>query len=118
MPLEDTQKKPDLALLVLVLILIAFGLIQLYSTSAYNGRVKFNDPAYYFKKQLFATALGLAAMYFISRMDYHVLARLAPACYLLSIVLSTAVLFFGQEYNGSKRWLAFGPLSFQPSEFA
>ena len=36
----------------------------------------------------------------------------------MSLVLSTAVLFFGDEYNGSKRWLSLGPLSFQPSEFA
>ncbi|MFR3035785.1 MAG: FtsW/RodA/SpoVE family cell cycle protein, partial [Blautia hydrogenotrophica] len=43
---------------------------------------------------------------------------LAPACYVLALILSTAVLFFGQEYNGSKRWLALGPLSFQPSEFS
>lgn len=108
----------DITLLVLVLILVVFGLVLLYSTSAYNGRVKFDDPAYYFKKQLFATALGLMAMYLVSRMDYHVLAKLAPACYLMSLVLSTAVLFIGQEINGSKRWLTLGPLSFQPSEFA
>ena len=58
------------------------------------------------------------AMYLISRMDYHRLTALAPACYVLALILSTAVLFFGQEYNGSKRWLALGPLSFQPSEFS
>ena len=51
-------------------------------------------------------------------MDYHRLTALAPACYVLALILSTAVLFFGQEYNGSKRWLALGPLSFQPSEFS
>lgn len=107
-----------MVLLVLVIALVVFGLVMLLSTSAYNGRVKFDDSAYYFKKQLFATALGLMGMYLVSRIDYHRLTALAPACYLLALTLSTAVLFFGQEYNGSKRWLALGPLSFQPSEFA
>ena len=115
---EKKKEKLDIALLALVLILVVFGLVMLMSTSAYNGRVKFDDSAYYFKKQLFATALGLMAMYLISRMDYHRLTALAPACYVLALILSTAVLFFGQEYNGSKRWLALGPLSFQPSEFS
>ncbi len=91
---------------------------MLFSASEYNGRVRFSDSAYYFKKQLFATALGLMAMYFVSQMDYHILAKMAPASYFLSIVLSTAVLLVGQEINGSKRWLNLGPLSFQPSEFA
>ncbi len=119
MPSErKAEKKTDKTLLFLVLILVVLGLVLLYSVSAYNGRVKFHDSAYYFKKQLFATALGLMGMYLVSHMDYHWLVRGAPAFYGISLLLSTAVLFVGQEYNGSKRWLALGPLSFQPSEFA
>lgn len=108
----------DYTLQIIVLILVAFGLITLYSTSAYNGQVRFMDSGYYFKKQLFATILGLAAMTVVSRMDYHYLDRFAVWGYLISLALSTAVLLFGDSYNGSKRWLSLGPLSFQPSEFA
>lgn len=108
----------DRTLLVLVLLLLVVGLVLLYSTSTYNGRVKFHDPAYYFKKQLFATALGILALYLVSQMDYHMIARFALPIYGCSMLLSTAVLLFGQEINGSKRWLALGPLSFQPAEFA
>ncbi|WP_373216030.1 FtsW/RodA/SpoVE family cell cycle protein [Ruminococcus sp. 5_1_39BFAA] len=115
---EKQTYRADMTLLALVLLLVVFGLVMLFSTSEYNGRVRFHDSAYYFKKQLFATALGLLAMYVVSRMDYRFFARLAPAAYLLSMGLSTAVLLFGQEINGSKRWLNLGPLSFQPSEFA
>ena len=110
--------KTDSTMLVLVVLLAAFGLAVLFSTSEYNGRVRFGDSAYYFKKQLFATALGMGAMYMVSSVDYHFFLKLAPVAYLLSMVLSTAVLLFGQEINGSKRWLNLGPLSFQPSEFA
>lgn len=114
----DTKESVDYVLLILVLILTVFGLVVLYSTSAYNGRVKFADPAYYFKKQFFATSLGLAAMYLMSQIDYRNWISMAGAGYALSLILSTAVLFIGDEYNGSRRWLSLGPLSFQPSEFA
>ena len=40
-------------------------------------------------------------MYLVSSIDYHFFVRLAPAAYLLSMLLSTAVLLFGQEINGS-----------------
>ena len=115
---KNAQPPVDTALLILVLVLAVFGLIILLSASEYNGRVRFHDSAYYFKKQLFATSLGLGAMYVISTMNYRFFVRLAPAAYLLSMLLSTAVLLVGQEINGSKRWLNLGPLSFQPSEFA
>ncbi len=108
----------DYSLLVVVLLLVIMGLIILYSTSAYNGRVKFQDSFYYLKKQAFATSLGLALMYTVSQIDYQVWKRFAIPAYLVALLLSVAVLFFGDEYNGSKRWLSFGPLSFQPSEFA
>lgn len=115
---QHHSHQPDSSMLTLVLILAVFGLIILLSASEYNGRVRFHDSAYYFKKQLFASALGLGAMYLVSSIDYHFFVRLAPAAYLLSMLLSTAVLLFGQKINGSKRWLNLGPLSFQPSEFA
>ncbi len=120
MTVEEKSKEKgfDKILLCLIVILVIVGLVFLYSTSAYNGRVKFHDSAYYFKKQLFATSLGLMGMYLVSCMDYHLLVRFAPFFYLVSLFLSLAVLLFGDEYNGSKRWLSIGPLSFQPSEFA
>ena len=115
---KNPKMKTDMVLLILVLLLAVFGLIMLFSISEYNGRVRFGDSAYYFKKQLFATALGFLTMYIVAESDYRFFVRLAPAAYLLSMGLSTAVLLVGQEINGSKRWLNFGPLSFQPSEFA
>ena len=112
------KQRFDRGLLVTVILLVIVGLIILYSTSAYNGRVKFDDSFYYVKKQIFATSLGLALMYVMANIDYHVWQRLAIPAYLVAIMLSVAVLLFGDEYNGSKRWLSFGPFSFQPSEFA
>ena len=74
----------DSIMLTLVLILAVLGLLILFSASEYNGRVRFHDSAYYFKKQLFATALGLGAMYLVSSIDYHFFVRLAlPAFHAL-----------------------------------
>ena len=108
----------DDTLLVTVLVLVIAGLVLLTSISAYNGNVKFHDSFYYLKKQGFATGLGLVGMAVVSRIDYHRWIPLAVPGYLLSILLGMAVLLFGEEYNGSKRWLSLGPVSFQPSEFA
>lgn len=115
---QPRKRKYDLTLLAALLALLVFGLIILYSTSAYNGEVKFHDSFYYLKKQVFATLLGILGMYLAARTDYHLWKYAALPGYLAAILLSVAVLFIGEEYNGSKRWLSFGPFSFQPSEFA
>ena len=111
-------ERVDRALLLSVLALILFGMVMLYSTSSYNGLVKFGDSFYYLKKQLFATSLGLAVMFAASKIDYHIWSCFYLWGYGSSAILSTLVLFVGQEINGSKRWLSLGPLSFQPAEFA
>ena len=73
---------------------------------------------YVLKKQIFATLLGIAGMWIIARVDYHVWKKWSVPGYLVSVLLGIAVLLIGDEYNGSKRWLSLGPFSFQPSEFA
>ena len=110
--------KYDYTLLLTLFLLMITGLVLLYSTSSYNGEVKFQDSFYYLKKQVFAVCLGIAGMLAVANVDYHMWEKLACPAYLVAIALSTAVLFIGDEYNGSKRWLSFGPFSFQPSEFA
>lgn len=115
---ESKRRRYDMGFLIVVFLLVGIGLLILYSTSAYNGRVKFHDSFYYLKKQAFATLLGIAAMFVMANIDYHVWINFSALGYITAIILSTAVLFIGDEYNGSKRWLSFGPFSFQPSEYA
>ena len=129
--MEEKGKKGrmDYTLLLIVVLLVVIGLVILYSTileynmstfllCQYNGQVKFHDSFYYLKKQAFATVLGIVLMLFVAGMDYHIWQRLAIFGYLAAVALSVAVMLFGREINGSKRWLALGPFSFQPSEFA
>lgn len=117
---RSTEKKYqfDHALQFIIFLLIVVGLVLLSSISAYNGRVKFQDSYYYLKKQGFATGLGLVSMFITARIDYHKWIPLVIPGYLAAVILSVAVMFIGDEYNGSKRWLSLGPVSFQPSEFA
>lgn len=108
----------DYIMYALVIVCVILGLVMLYSTSSYNGQVKFSDSAYYLKKQFFATSIGLLLMYIVSQCDYHMWERFAFPAYILSLILSALVLAVGSSYNGSKRWLSIGGLSFQPAEFA
>ncbi|MEF9946415.1 MAG: putative peptidoglycan glycosyltransferase FtsW [Lachnospiraceae bacterium] len=118
MPRSKGKKHYDYSLLVIVFMLVIVGLIILYSTSAYNGQVKFQDSFYYLKKQAFATTLGIAGMFIVANIDYRIWRHFAVLAYIAAVLLSIAVIFVGDEYNGSKRWLSFGPFSFQPSEYA
>ncbi len=115
---QSNNRRYDYTLLAALFLLVLMGLVILYSTSAYNGEVKFHDSFYYLKKQAFATLLGIAGMFVVANMDYHIWKHVAVLGYFTAILLSVAVLFIGDEYNGSKRWLSLGPFSFQPSEFA
>lgn len=112
----------DYSLLFIIIFLICFGLVMLYSTSAYDAQLTFKDPTHYLKRQGFAFGLGLAGMFVISRIDYRVWKRFGGVAYLVAILLCTLVLIpgIGIEHNGSRRWLGIpnSSLEFQPSEFA
>ena len=79
--------KYDYTLLVALFLLIITGLVLLYSTSSYNGEVKFNDSCYYLKKQAFAVILGICAMFIVAEVDYHRWEQLAILAYLISATL-------------------------------
>lgn len=108
----------DYSLLFLIIFLICFGLVMLYSTSSYYGSTRFGDAAFYLKKQLFATVLGIVAMLVMANIPYRFWMKLSGLAYIMALGLCTAVIFVGTEAKGQARWLYIGPVSFQPSEFA
>ncbi len=124
---EERQKKKtrgrsvkymDYTLLIMIVLLLGFGLVMLYSTSAYNATLKTGDSAYYLKKQAGAAALGFVLLFFCVKMDYHWFRKFAGLGYAAAFVLCLLVNFTGKSSNGSSRWLYIGPVSFQPSELA
>ena len=82
---RSKQRAYDYALVIVLGIIIVTGLVILYSTSAYNGKLKFQDSFYYLKKQIFATLLGIAGMWIIARVDYHVWKKWSVPGYLVSV---------------------------------
>ena len=108
----------DLPFLVLVLTLVAFGLVMLYSASYAVALYRRNDAFAYIRPQLLFAAVGLIALYLASRVDYHIYHKLAWPMLGLSLVLLVVVLFM-PEYNGCKRWIVLPGLgTLQPSEIA
>ena len=111
----------DYSLVFIVLFLLGFGLIMVYSASSYEASIseKLNyDAAYYLKKQLQSTLIGIVAMIAVSRIPYHFWERFAVMGYAVSVILILLVLTpLGYEANGARRWLRVG-ISIQPAEIA
>ena len=108
----------DWMLVVIVAILIAFGIVMLYSASSYTSRIDHDgDSFYYVKKQLFSTAVGFVAMALVAIVPREFIVKLTPAAAVLA-GLSVLMVYtpLGIESHGAKRWISLGFFSFQPAE--
>ncbi len=111
----------DYPIIITVGLLCAFGLVMVFSASYYYAQNTASvgyDGYYYIRKQAVYLALGFPMMFLLSYLDYHRIEGLKVVAILLSIALLVAVLIFGQETNGAKRWIVIGGQSIQPSEIA
>lgn len=107
----------DYSMLIIVLFLVVFGLVMVYSTSSYSAMLKFGDSAYYFKSQLRATVIGIVALLAATLIDYHVWYKLKWVVYIVSIVSVLLILTpLGMELNGARRWIRVAGMSVQPAE--
>ncbi|MEE1127453.1 MAG: FtsW/RodA/SpoVE family cell cycle protein, partial [Acutalibacteraceae bacterium] len=112
--------KLDIAFLALVVLLMAIGLLCLFSSSYAYALQNYDDSYHFIKKQAIFTVLGFIGMYGASRINYHVYRRCAWAIYGVTIVMLIVVLIIPpiSEDLNFHRWLYFGSFSFQPSEIA
>lgn len=108
----------DYTLLFVVIFLIAFGLIMIYSTSSYEATGELGDSTYYLRHQFTATLAGVVVMVLTILVDYHRWEKYAFVGMAVSIVLIFLVLTpMGVEVNGARRWIRVaGFLQFQPAE--
>lgn len=102
----------------MTLVLVTVGLGMLYSTSAIMAQDRYDDSLHFLKRQLMWSGLGLSAMWIAASVPYPAQRRLALPAMGFVLLLLVVVLIAGKKVGGAQRWLALGPLSFQPSELA
>jgi cell division protein FtsW len=117
---ESRAKGPmDEVLGAIVVALIGFGIIMVYSASAVEATVHYHDAQFFVKRQAAYGIAGLAIMFGVSRLDYHRLYKLTyPVLAGVGLLLVACIVGFGKKGGGAARWLALGPIHIQPAEMA
>src|SRR5215212_3594854 len=112
-------RKAEWHVLTLVtLALTAFGIVMVYSATSASAVVGGANPMSYLERQGTYAVLGVAGMIVASRWKYTRLRPLAPSLVAIALLGCAAVLVVAQPINGARRWVSFGPATFQPSEVA
>lgn len=110
----------DFTVMFIVLTLVMFGVVMIFSSSYYKTMTSANfdyDMFYFLKRQSVWAVLGFVAMVFCMNIPYTFWRRFAKLAYWLSNLFLVLLPFIGIEAGGQKRWLGVGAMQFQPSEF-
>jgi cell division protein FtsW len=110
----------DHLLMISALLLLGLGLVMVFSASGVLATDKYHDPAFFLKKQLIYAVIGIALMLVVRRIPYQSYNRLVYIILFISLILLILVLIpgIGVRIRSASRWIKFGPLVIQPSEFA
>ncbi len=120
--MEETVKKTenksiDWVLVFIVVVLVLFGFLMVYSSSYPDGYYKFDgDPFYFLKKQVMAAVIGLVGMIFFANIPYKIYAKFNKVILLTCIGFALLTVVLGIASNGAQRWINIGGISLQPSE--
>lgn len=107
--------RPQKLIIITLLLILAFGLICLYSSCHQKGLFIKKEI---FNKQLLWVAVGICFLFLMSRIDYHGLALFIWPLYVFGLLSLCFVLVMGRTIMGAQRWISLGDFSFQPSEVA
>ena len=110
--------KDSLLVLLVTIVLFGFGLVMIFSSSMVYANDRFHDPYFFIKKQIVFGIVGLGAMIVVSQIPYAFFVKISRILLGISfaLVLLTYVPQLGRAAGGARRWLIFGPISFEPSE--
>jgi cell division protein FtsW len=115
---EYSKGKPDKLILYFAIFMAIFGAIMIFDASVYQATAIFDDQFHFLKLQLIWLALGTIPAVLMYFWDYRKFSKLSAPALAITIALLVAVLIFGEEINGARRWLSIGPVEIQPAEFA
>jgi rod shape determining protein RodA len=107
------QDKFDFGLFIPFVLLFGFGLAAIYS-STYNNPV----GSGHFEKQLIFGVIAFIIFFITYSLPTNSFKTIAIPTYLVSLLLLIVVVLIGRKISGQRSWISFGPLGFQPSEFA
>jgi cell division protein FtsW len=109
----------DPVLAAIVVGLLGFGVVMVYSASVIEATVVFRDSQYFLKRQAIYAGVSLVMIFALSRIDYHRFKSLTyPILGGTTVLLILSVIGFGHSGGGATRWLSVGPVHIQPSEAA
>ncbi|MBR3935167.1 MAG: putative lipid II flippase FtsW [Oscillospiraceae bacterium] len=115
---KHRRGKIDVTFLVLVLVLLTFGLVMLFSASYAFAFYNEGNSFYYIERQLFFAVVGVAAMLFVSQVNYKILQKYSLLLFAGAVALLLFADIFMRDQYGFARWIYIGNFSFQPSEIA
>lgn len=106
----------DRPMLVIIILLVCFGSVMVFSSSFATALTKKGDSYFYIKNQLKFLALGFTALFVVSRIDYRWIRKLVVPGFIIMLFLLALVPVFGLSQGEAVRWIKIGPIQFQPSE--
>ncbi len=114
------MKKFDIPLIFVTCVLVAFGMVMVYSASGFLAAEESNNPYHYVERQGLAVALGLTCLLVGASTPYRRLIKLAPSLYgaALAALVAVWVPGLGHAANGAQRWFHIAGMNFQPAELA
>src|SRR5215471_3464436 len=111
--------RPDWVMFVITLSLVIFGVVMVFSSSAVLAKESYGDPNFFSFKQIVAAVIGLALMFIVMKVDYHLYRKPAVVFTLLSIAVALlVVVYFFTAIRNTHRWIQLPGISFQPTELA
>ena len=115
---KNSSRVINYQLIFIYFSLLLFGLIMVSSTSMAIAERSFNDPFYYFNRQLIALLIGILISIFMLLIPISLLEKMSKQILILSLFLLMVILIpgVGKEVNGSVRWLSLGFFNLQVSE--